>query len=351
MMARANKLLHWFIFVLWHEPVFLDLSDQLSILLLAGLPLLDGVEHLQRNGRRKFQYKVLTNTVTVLQSGEPLSTAWREYISPLFASVIQSGEQSGQLAVVLKKHVQHVEARRKWLAQILRVSAYPFLLLVMTIVLLLYVAWFVLPVFHKMYFELGYHVSEETVLITRILYKAPSILFYSFLVFLLSVVCVAWLSVQNRQTFQWIPFVKLYQLARTRTIASQLGLLLGAGLPLMHALHTLYVLKRPRWLSETANLVMEQVLGGSSVSEVFSAGWDDILPLMLHTAEKTGDLAGAFERTEVYAETLLYKRLDRFARILEPSLLLIMGGVVGLTMYAVFIPMYDFINVVSTASH
>jgi general secretion pathway protein F len=350
-MKQIPGLISRFVSVIWQEHAFLELSEQLSVLLEAGLPLLEGIEHLLHDRQRRFTSRILKETALVVQSGEPLSAAWQSYVSPLFKSLIQSGEQSGQLADVLKNHVLHARARRKWIAQVVRVLAYPFMLLVITVALLFYIAGFVLPMFQNMYSQLGYQLSSGTVLVTRILYMTPKLLLYALLVVLVLLVCFHKVVVRNGNTFSRMPFLKLLQLSRTRMVASLLCMLLGAGLPLVQALQILHETKSPRWLSKTASTAMEQVLSGVPVSGAFPVGFDHILPLMLHTAEKTGDLTAAFERTEIYAQTMLYKKMDRLVRFLEPSLLMIMGGIVGLTMYAVFIPMYDFINVVSSTSH
>ncbi len=344
---KVVSSLYEFATAAWRESVIIELSDHLSVLLDSGVPLLEGVRHLLQIGRRRFAKKFLMETGRVLESGAPLSEAWQGQISALFWSVIQSGERSGKLSVVLKKHVVYVRARRQWSVQILRVIAYPFMLLIMTSLLLIYVADVVLPMFQNMYEELGYQVSEGTSVIIHVLHSVPIVFFYTF-IFLTLFGLSLLIDFVRKKVYLHMPGRSLILLTKTRDLSSHLALLLSAGMPLVTALSALQFAKRPRWLSRAARSAKEQILSGSPVSSVFSYGWDEILPVMLHTAEKTGDLVTAFEQTEMYAQLNLHKRMTRLARILEPCLLFIMGGVVGMTIYAVFIPMYDFINVVSS---
>ncbi len=339
----------------WNQHEFAELADHLSTLLDAGLPVMEGIEHMSRRRNRRLTQKILVHTMKCLHAGKPISLAWEPYITPIFMSMLLSGEKSGQLESVLKKYADQRRELHMWKSQILRLLSYPILLSVMTTTLLIYVATVVLPMFRDMYAQLGFRGSVETNEIFHVLRELPIELLVPICIFIAVCLFMIFVSKRFKQVrfalFRWVPGMRFARLLRTRTFSIHMSLLLSAGVPLVHALGVIQTSRKPRWLARTAAVSLQQVLLGQPPNHVLSDGMDEVLAIFLHTAEKTGDLAGAFEHTETYATKRLEKSMQRFARVLEPTLLMIMGLVVGLTMYAVFIPMYDFINVMLSPNH
>lgn len=325
--------------------------DALAGLLDAGLPLGAALAHLEGTHLPARQQRYVGLAADSVQRGETLAQVWRPVVPAIFAVLLAAGERTGSLAKVLHSWTDHQARRKNFVEQFTRLLSYPLLLTAVTSALLIFISQVVFPAFYDMYRQLGLPVSSTTLAIESTLQVLPWLLLG--LTLLALVAPLVLVLVERRFPRQWrrisvrVPGLRLRRLSRTSFFCELLEMLLSAGIPIADALHQLASLDRPVWFS-TRCLAMEQaILNGDALRDAFAGDWDPTLVWMMAWAEQTGELPSACERVRLGTERAFISRMQRLARVLGPTLLVLMGSLVGFTMYALFVPMYDLTSIIS----
>lgn len=327
--------------------------DSLANLLESGIPLRTALMHLWDSRLPRNQKYYVSLAREGLEQGKSLSESWSQHGSGVFLALLQAGERSGNLPTVLNSWLRQQERREQFRGELTRLFAYPLVLLTATVALSFFIANVVFPSFEDMYQELGVPVSGTILVLKWWMTTLPWLTLGA--VFALLPVSIL-LVVLTRQRPQWwekirqlIPGWKLLRQFRTGFFCELLQMLLQAGIPISDALNELSEYKHPQWFREQCQRIEQKILSGMTLQKSFAGNWDPLLSWMLVWAEQTGDLETACERVHVGAEKLFLTQVARWGKILEPSLLLMMGALVALTMYSLFVPMYDLTTVISTA--
>lgn len=329
-----------------------DLAEHLASLLEAGLPMLDGLDCLAGASPQKAARERVVSARVAVEQGISLSQAWQDDLPSLLLLLVRAGEETGQLADALRCWVEYSRQRRGRWTEWLRVVSYPAGLLLMIGVLMVFVSRVLLPTFASLYTELKVPMSPVTADVERALAALPGIVGLAPCVIgaVLGLIALAsrylplrqWRAVQRR-----LPGIVLWRLGRTQSLCLTLRLLIGAGVPLSDALRGISDTGRPTWLRQTALQAVDHVMAGRRLADIFPGEWDPMLGVLLRWAEQTGELEVAFARVERYAAARLQSRLRLAVRVAEPALMGVMGLLVTLSMYVVYVPMYDLMTAVA----
>lgn len=350
--SNLDSLVRW-----WNQSrrirVILPLMDSLASLLEAGIPLRAALIHLRTGQLRREQHRFLSLAIDGIEGGQSLSESWAKEVPGVLQALLQAGEHSGNLSTVLRSWTEHQNRRHNFHAHLMRTLAYPIVLAGVTAGLLVFIARAVFPSFNDMYRELGLPPSDSL----RTLERAMSILPWAISIFVLVAVLVAVLVslIYHRHPRRWltiqrfVPGFRMLMQARTSFFCELLQMLLEAGIPIADALHELANFTHPRWCRARCQEIEQKILNGQPLQVAFTSHWDPLLGWMLVWAEQTGDLQAACGRVHSGTERLLLTRLEQGMKVLEPSLLAVMGTFVGFTMYALFVPMYDLTTVISSS--
>lgn len=326
--------------------------DALAGLLDAGLPLGAALAHLQGTHLPARQQWYVNLAAESVERGDTLAQVWHPVVPTILAVLLDAGERTGNLARVLRSWADHQARRKTFTEQFGRLLTYPLLLTAVTSALLIFISQVVFPTFYDMYRQLGLTVSSATVTIEWTLQMLPWLLLG--LTLLMAVVPLGLLILERKLPNQWrkiavqIPGPRLLRLSRTGFLCELLEMLLVAGIPIADALHQLAGLEKPVWFSKRCGTMEQSILNGDTLREAFEGDWDPTLVWMMAWAEQTGELPSACARVRTGTERAFLSRMQRLARILEPSLLALMGILVGFTMYALFVPMYDLTSIISS---
>lgn len=328
----------------------LQMFERLSSLLEAGLPIEQCLTYLHNHSKKKTNAFIVSG-LQAIQNGQSLSMAWRNFLPPLFHSALQTGEYAGHLTKVMNEQVHRAKRLKEWRNELVKLISYPIFLLLFTLMLLIYISTQVLPEFIKMYQEFGQKPSETIILIEHVLWALPKTIF-SVIFIMVCILTIWFLIIKKSKYMKWIEtkfdLFFWFRLHRTQILTANLNILVSAGIPLIDALNILSYLDAPEWLKITGESISLNILSGKSIRQSFSGPWDPLLDEELHIAEKTGDLQRALSDCEFYCQTTLIKSVEKSMKMAEPVLLIGMGIIIGLTMYVVFMPMYNFISVIST---
>jgi general secretion pathway protein F len=334
-----------------HFPVAL-FSDQLRVLVGAGLPLAEAIETLAEKERRDDFRRVLERVVALLRQGQPLSAALQEFpeaFSPLYVATVRASERTSDLAPALTRYVAYagqVAAIRK---RVVNASIYPALLITVGGMVSLFLLLYVVPRFGHIYAERG----ADLPLFSRLLLAWGQTVNANGTAVLLGLGALATVAVHllRREAVRrrigdalWrIPALgerlQVYQLARFyRTI----GMLLRGGIPLVTALDMGAELLHPV-LRERLAAASRSVSEGRSLSQSMEVNGlaTPVALRLLAVGEKGGNMGEMLEQMAAFHDEELSRWVDWFTRLFEPLLMAFIGLVIGAIVVLMYMPIFE----------
>jgi general secretion pathway protein F len=327
-------------------------SQELLVLLKAGLPLVEAIETLAERERRSEFRALLERVGAILRQGNTLSSALQQFpqaFPALYVATVQASERTGDLAPALQRYVAYqnqLEAIRK---RLINAAIYPALLIGVGGLVSLFLLLYVVPRFSRIYEErsVDLPVFSKFLLAWGQMVEGHGALVVGAVAGLViaAVYALRNASVKARiENALWkLPAVgerlKLYQLARFyRTI----GMLLRGGTPLLAALQMSSELLHPL-LRERLGAASRSVSEGRPVSESMEAnGLTTTIALrMLAVGEKGGNMGEMMERIAEFHDEEISRWVDWFTRLFEPLLMAAIGLVIGAIVVLMYMPIFE----------
>ncbi len=327
-------------------------SQELRVLLNAGLPLVESIETLAEKERGAEARSLLGRLAATLREGRPLSAALEQFpraFPPLYVATVRAAEKSGDLAPSLARYVAYatqLEAIRK---RVVNASIYPLLLIAVGGLVGLFLMLYVVPRFGHIYAERG----SDLPLFSRLLLAwgqaldQHAILVLAILAALVAAGVSAFRSLRLRTAMAdalWrLPAVgerlKVYQLARFyRTI----GMLVRGGMPLVAALEMGADLLHPL-LRERLRAAHRAISEGGRLSQSMDQNGltTPVAMRMLAVGEQGGDIGEMLEQIAAFHDEELARWVDWFTRLFEPVLMALIGLVIGVIVILMYMPIFE----------
>ena len=327
-------------------------SQELRILLAAGVPLLAAIETLAQKERRDQFRGVLQRLATLLREGQPLSAALEEFpraFSPLYVATVRASERTSDLVAALSRYVAYagqVEAVR---TRVVHASIYPALLTAVGGMVGLFLLIYVVPRFAHIYEERG----ADLPLFSRLLLAWGQAIDRNASVVLLAVaagLALAFYLFRTEAVRRWIgdrlwrlpglgERLKVYQLARFYRTT---GMLLRGGMPLVRALEMGAELLHPVLRGKLA-AASRAISEGQGVSQSLDAQGlvTPVALRMIAVGETGGNMGEMLEQVALFHDEELARWVDWFTRLFEPLLMAFIGLVIGVIVLLMYMPIFE----------
>jgi general secretion pathway protein F len=327
-------------------------SQELRVLLGAGLPLVEAIETLGQKERRPESRDVLERMAAMLREGRPFSSTLEQFphaFSPLYVATVRASERTSDLAPALARYVAYAQQLESIRKRVVNASIYPLLLIAVGGAVALFLLFYVVPRFGRIYEERG----TDLPLFSRLLLSwgqavdAHAVIVLAVLAAVVVGIIYAVRSANLRARIGnalWrIPALgermKVYQLARFyRTI----GMLLRGGMPMVPALDMGAELLHPV-LRERLAAARRAISEGRNVSQSMDAnGLTTAVALrMLAVGEKSGNMGEMMEQAAAFHDEELARWVDWFTRLFEPILMALIGLVIGAIVILMYMPIFE----------
>jgi type IV pilus assembly protein PilC len=337
---------------------FLIFNQELATLLKAGMPLVPSLDILrQRVGNATFK-AVLDDVYDRVKAGSALSDAFAQHgnlFPAVYAASLTAGERSGNLDSVIRRYVAYEKVigavRRRTVSALI----YPAILVTLMLGLVGVIIVRVVPAFSGFYQTF----DAELPLTTRILIGVSDRVVGS-LWLLLAVVVGGAVAInatlrQARQRERLdrlllrLPWVgkTLWKFA-TAQLSRTLATLLGGGIPLVNALEISARSMSNRYLCGELDRVRVSVQEGHSFAGALLARGvlPDVAVKMIEVGESTGSLQEMLNSIADFYDEEIETEVGRFITVIEPALLVVMGGIIAMVVLALYMPIFDLSNVV-----
>lgn len=337
---------------------FLLFNQEFMALVRAGLTIPEALQLAANRPDNPSFGRVLQRVLEDVRGGTVLSEACarhREIFDALYVSALKTGEKTGDLPNVLARYqdyLRHRVALRKKISQAL---AYPTFLLIALGVILTVLFAFVMPRFVAMYADFGAQLPWATQLLIDMVEHMP--LIAPALAVLAAGMWFGWHSwtatesgrMAVDQLKEKIPYIGgINRTAAVAQLARSLSTLLGGGTPLVEAMRTTQESVTNRAYGTRLMRATQQVVEGGSLARAFKT--EDLMPetalKMVEVGEASGKLDGMLAEVAQFYEGSLDHRLARIMALIEPLLMLLMGILVGGTIIAMYLPIFNMAEVI-----
>ena len=350
----------------WEE--FLDLSPkvklkdklvffrQLSTMISAGVPIIGSLEILVQQTQNKRFKRTLKSVLERVSSGIPLGNALSEHpktFDVLSTSLIRSGEESGTLDVSLNRLSGFLEAQENLRKKIVSAFTYPSVVMCIIILIMGVLCVVVVPMFQKSFGHLGVKMPWLTLQVFAIgewaqgnWYKVPIVAFVLFLI-IKNAKKIKALKMPLDSAALKIPvfggIIYKSALARSfRTMAS----LLKSGVPVLHTLELAGNVAGNAKLKKNFYTIRDAASMGVPLNVVMKEKklFPPMVNHMVAVGEETGRTDEMLAKVADWYEAELEETIKRLSSIMEPVLVVIIGGVVAIMVMAIFLPVISAIQ-------
>ncbi len=330
-------------------------SQELAVLLGAGIPLLEGLETLREKESSGQVARALDGVIAALRGGQPLSAALRaqpDCFDTLYVAVVQSSERTGQLEQALREHAAYLAWVDALRSKLVSASVYPLTLIVAGVAVIVFLLLFVVPRFAGILEGVGGELpptSRLLVAIGRVGGGHPLATALGALALLAAPVLV-W---RNARVRAWttarlwaLPLLgpKLHVLALAQFYRTA-SMLLGAGVPATAALRTARDV-----ISLRLRGALDQAIAGIGRGERLSAALQQaglttpVSLRMVRVGERSGSLGPMLRQAAEFHDEELARLTELVTHLVNPLLMLVMGVIIGGIVVLMYMPIFQLVE-------
>lgn len=326
-------------------------TKQLTILIDAGVPILESLEILGKQEKNPALRAVIKNIVEQIGQGKSLheAMAGQKGFSKLYTSLVKAGEAAGILDTILTKLAEFMERQEAIKKKIKGAMTYPSIVVVIGVGVTWGLMVFVVPQFVGMLQESGQEIPAITQFVITV-----SDFFQEYTLLMIPMIIGAFLAFSSYiktkdGKINWDRFVMKSPLfgdiiikgglsGMFRTLAT----MLGAGVPLIESLDICIDTMDNTQMAKDLKIVKEAVVKGKSITEPLGRikYFPPLVNQMVKVGESTGNLDEMLVKVADVFEQETNETIDNLTKLIEPLILVGLGGVIGTVLIAMYLPIF-----------
>lgn len=337
-----------------HE--FLVFNQELVALLKAGLPVVAGLDILLERQKNPHFKRILADVKEQLVAGTALSDAFLSHgdaFPRLYATSLKAGERSGEVEKVLRRFLSYQKILGQVKRKVSGALVYPAVLVGLSVGLIVILMTYVIPRFTEFFSGFGGEMPTLTVLVVGV----ATFMRAHVLELLLGAVAASFLFDRWRKTdggrrlldgfLLKLPVlgVVLHEFSLSQ-FARALATLAGAGTPLVTALEISTGSIGNRKVSDAVASVVPKVREGAELwrSLEQTGQFTSLAVEMIKVGEATGALEEMLTNVSDFYDEAIEARLQTIINLIEPVILIVMGGVIATILLSVYLPMFTILS-------
>jgi type IV pilus assembly protein PilC len=337
-------------------------TRQFSVMIDAGLPLVQCLEILAGQQENKLFQKVLTGTRSAVEAGATLSAAMRQFpkvFDTLYVNMVEAGETGGILDTILQRLSQYIEKNVKLQRAVKSALVYPVGVLTVAAGVIILLLWKVVPVFATLFAGLGVTLPLPTRIVIGMSNFIGSYFGLALLIGFAAVIfgLKVWYGTpQGRYaidaTLLKLPLIGL--LLRKIAVARftrTLGTLIASGVPILEGLDITAKTAGNAVVEKALQKVRKALEEGKSLTEPLRE--TDVFPgmvtQMIGVGEQTGAMDAMLQKIADFYEDEVDAAVKDLLTALEPVMIVFLGAVVGGVVISMYLPLFSLIGQLSQA--
>ena len=340
-----------------HRRAALSFSQEMKVLLESGLNGVEAIETLAQRADKSVLARVYVQLRDTLHAGKSLSAGMQSFphVFPnFFVASVQAGEQGGDVVGALSRFIVYREKLDDLRSRLVSAALYPLIVLGVSLLVVLFLIGYVIPRFSVVFADM----LDQLPLLTRWLLQVGIALSTHRMWFVGGALVVLVLGGVLFRQFKMRAWVgrwlgqrrlvrdHLVQYALSRLYRT-LAMLVEAGIPFVQAMHIGQAVLAESMVGAYRQ-ALEDIQSGKGIAACFTAHdlTDTVTGRILLAGEKSGDIAGALNNMARFIEHNLSDRIDRMAKVLEPAIMLCVGGLIGLIVVLMYSPIFELANAI-----
>ena len=338
------------------DKSLIKISRQLSALLNGGLPLETALSSIGKESKSDVEKEQLLKISSSLQEGRSFSDALREYpqsFSNLFVSLISAGENSGNLSTALQNLSIYIEKKEKIRNEVIGALVYPSILILVALLIVTLLLIFVVPNVVEQFSGLNQELPFLTLALISISNFIISPIFISLITISL---CIAlYIRIYFRQKFKLkldafllkLPYFNHFLIqSDISKFLSSMSLLRNGGITIVNSINISIETISNGYLRKEFYDKLVKVEEGATLTDSLKE-----IPLipslviqMISSGEMGGDLEQMLSKTSDFLDQEFQQSSKLMISLLEPLIVVIMGGVVATIIIAILLPLIQMNN-------
>ena len=324
---------------------------QLAVMLNSGLALLNALRLLHEHAERGKVRRIWQQVADAILAGETLATAMqRQRCFPqVVIQLARVGEQTGELNETLLRAADILEARRRLRSQILSALAYPIIVSLASIGVAGFMDFNVIPKLQTFLRALGRDLPPLTQMLVDVTEFIHTYVVHGAVA--LVVLIGGIFALRAWPPGRWwcdrillrVPIVGgVLRVAGTAALARNLQTLLQSGVSLLDSLRSIEMLLASAYLADCTARARAAIVEGQTLAEglALRRAFTPMLIRMVAIGESAGRLDEVLSEAAVFYEDQLARKIRTLAAMVEPAMLLIVGGIVGFVYIAFFMALF-----------
>lgn len=333
------------------------MTRQLASLVKANIPLVEALTALVDQTENEKLKVIIAQVRQDVNEGSSLAKATASHpkvFDTIFVNMIEAGESSGTLGLVLLRLADLKEAQMRLRGKIITAATYPALMMGVAAFLMIAIFTFVIPKLAKVFESMNKPMPATT----KFLMAVSDVIVNWWLLIGIGAGVVLWLFRQWTNSPQGRPKWDAFKLSTPvmgpliRMIAvtrfsSTMATLLGSGVPILTCMNIAKNLVGNVPIERAVVEARENITEGQSIADPLRKS-GEFPPMMIHMiaiGEKTGELPAMLQNVAETYEEQINSRIESMTSLLEPIMIIGMGGAVGFIVISVFLPLLEISNI------
>ena len=335
-------------------------TRQFSVMIDAGLPLVQCLEILASQQENKTFQKVLAGTRGSVEGGSTLSAAMKQYpkvFDALYTNMVEAGETGGILDTILQRLSAYIEKNVKLQRAVKSALVYPIGVLTIAAAVITLLLWKVVPIFATLFAGLGVALPLPTRIVIALSHFVGSI--FGFLIFVGVIAMVVGIKVWygtpgGRMVIDTIILkipvlgVLMRKIAVAR-FTRTLGTLISSGVPILEGLDITARTSGNAVIEKALTKVRRSLEEGKSLTEPLkeSEVFPGMVTQMIAVGEQTGAMDAMLQKIADFYEEEVDAAVKDLLTALEPIMIVFLGLVVGGVVISMYLPLFSLIGQLS----
>ncbi|EKO3686357.1 type II secretion system F family protein [Vibrio metschnikovii] len=334
------------------------LTRQLSTMLATGVPIVQALKLVADSHQKAEMKSIITQISKGVAAGTPISKAMRTASSlfdPLYVDLVQTGEQSGNLAEVFERLATYREKTEQLRAKVIKALIYPAMVMLVAFGVSYLMLTMIIPEFELMFQGFGAELPWFTQQVLKLSHLVQA---YSLVFVLLCIAIVFGFKLIRKKSFQFrlktsrlaltIPIVggilcKASIAKFSRTLATSFA----AGIPILDSLKTTAKTAGNLHFETAIQQVYRDTAAGMPMYIAMrnTGAFPELVLQMVMIGEESGKLDDMLNKVATIYEFDVDNTVDNLGKILEPLIIVFLGTVVGGLVVAMYLPIFNLMSV------
>jgi general secretion pathway protein F len=333
------------------------MTRQLASLVKANIPLVEALTALVDQIEKPAMKVALAQVRQDVNEGLSLAKAMGKHpkiFDTIFINMIEAGESSGTLALVLLKLADLKEAQMRLRSKVVSGMTYPALMMGVALILMVVIFTFVIPKLTQVFDSMNKPIPPSTKVLMTIS-DALINYWYAFGTggFILVTLFLRWtrspkgMPKWDAMKLRAPVFGGLIRMVAVTRFANTMATLLGSGVPIVASMNISKNLVGSIPIANAIANARENITEGQSIAEPLKRS-GEFPPLVIHMiaiGEKTGELPNMLKNVAETYEEQVNTKIEGMTALLEPLMIIGMGGMVGFIVMSIFVPLLEISNI------